>query len=724
MKISYNWLKELVDVGIAPRDLAAKLTMAGLAVDAVEEQGPNHNLDYVMEFDLTSNRPDCLSHLGIARETAALSGKPLRMPEAKIAESQTKTGDVTSVEILNPDLCPRYTARVIKGVKIGPSPAWLVERLEAMGQRSLNNVADITNYVMLEMGQPLHAFDLHRLRGERIVVRAAKPGERITTLDGEERELSSEMLVIADAERPVALAGIKGGEDSGITESTADVLLEAAYFTPWQVRATSKALGLSTEASYRFERGTDPQIVPAASDRASALIAEIAGGEVFAGLIDVYPHGTYGTYGTYGTHGSHESHKSHKSHKSHRTHETHGTQSGKRDWIRFRRARYTAVTGLQIELSEAERILRSLGFTVEAEVETDSLRAMAPSWRVDVSIEEDLIEEVARIAGYDNVENTLPGSAGAGAYLESEDRRRAARQTLTALGYHEAITFSFVNEETDAELSEYTPDLRLRLQNPIDETQSHMRTTLLGGLLRSLERNFNYGTRNVRLFEIGKVFLDAGDERPDEVEKIALVATGARNDADWRSANDRIDFYDVKGAVEVVAESLGLPALEFVPVEDMSLLHPGRAAVISLDGIQIGLVGQLHPRVAASFKFKQPVVVAELDFRELLNANRVEGRYSPLPKFPTVVRDLALLIGADVPYAEIERAIGELDIPELAGVRLFDLYAGKEMPQGKHSIALSLRYRAADRTLTDEQVNAMHERVVERLVKEFGAEVR
>lgn len=691
MNISYNWLKELVDIDLSPRDLATKLTMAGLAVDAVEEHGPEHDMDSVLEFDLTSNRPDCLSHLGIAREAAAVSGKALKTPKAKINEAKAKTGDVTSVEILNPDLCPRYTARVIKGVKIGPSPDWLVKRLEAMGQRSVNNVADITNYVMLEMGQPLHAFDLHQLRGERIIVRAARDGEKITTLDKEERDLTSEMLVIADAERPVALAGIKGGEDSGITETTTDVLLEAAYFAPAQVRATSKALGLSTEASYRFERGTDPEIVAAASDRASAMISEIAGGEVLSGLVDVYP------------------------------------QKPGRDWIRFRRARYALLTGLQIELGEAERILRSLGFTVEADVENDSLRAIAPSWRVDVSIEEDLIEEVARIAGYDNLKNTLPGSAGAGAYLPGEDGRRAARQTLTALGYSEAVSFSFVNAEIDAKVGDWpnvVDTARLALRNPIDETQAHMRTTLLGGLLNALERNFNHGTRNVRLFEIGKCFIDVEEERPREIERLALVATGARNENDWQAASARLDFFDIKGAVEAVAESLDLPALEFRPNEEVGYLHPGRAAAISLNSNTIGQVGQLHPRVAAVYKFKQPVFVAELNLGKMLLADRAEVRYHPLPKFPTVVRDIALLINTDVLFADVERAINALEIPELVGVKLFDLYAGRELPQGKHSIALSLRYRAADRTLTDEEVNAAHERVVKTLTRQFGAEVR
>jgi phenylalanyl-tRNA synthetase beta chain len=619
--------------------------------------------------------------------------KAARTPEAKFIEGKTRTKDVTSVEILAPELCPRYTARVIKGVKIGPSPDWLVRRIESVGQRSVNNVADITNYVMLEMGQPLHAFDLHQLRGERIVVRRAGSGERITTLDGEERSLTPEMLVIADAERPVAIAGIKGGEDSGITEKTVDVLLEAAYFAPPQTRATSKTLGLSTEASYRFERGTDPEIVAKASDRAAALIAEIAGGEVLGGLVDVYP----------------------------------GKAS--RKWIEFRRARYTILTGLRIELGEAERILRSLGFVVEAEIENDRLRAMAPSWRVDISIEEDLIEEVARIAGYDKLKNTLPGSAGAGAYLPGEDSRRAARLTLTALGYNEAINFSFVNGETDRILSGARGDRRLALLNPIDETQAHMRVTLLGGLLASLERNFNYGARNARLFEIGKCFTDSHRERPYEAEWLGIVATGARNEDDWASSKSgsgagSLDFYDLKGAVESVVEAIGMPALEFEPYDFDDFLHPGRKAMALLDAEIIGVIGQLHPRIAAQYKFKQPVLVADLNLSSMVVAERTKVRYHPLPKFPTVVRDLALLIDTGVRFASVELAINELKIPELVGVKLFDLYAGKELPPGKHSIALSLRYRAANRTLTDEEVNAAHDCVINMLKRKFGAEVR
>ncbi|MFN7945482.1 MAG: phenylalanine--tRNA ligase subunit beta [Blastocatellia bacterium] len=686
MKISYNWLKEFVEIDPAPRDLATKLTMAGLAVDAVEAHGG----DFVLELDLTSNRPDCLSHLGIAREVAVLTGQKLHLPEAKFTEASVRADEVTSVEIHNPELCPRYTARVIRGVSIGPSPQWLVDRLERLGQRSVNNVADITNLVMLELGQPLHAFDFQMLRGRRIIVRAAHPGERMTTLDGEEREFTSEVLVIADAERAVAIGGVKGGEDSGITDATTEVLLEAAYFTPSQIRATSKALGLATEASYRFERGTDPEIVPLASARAAALIAQLAGGEVLGGLIDVYP-----------------------------------LKPAPRKVV-MRRAKYEALTGLQIELSEAERILRALGMEPETDVQAEAVRATAPSWRIDIAIEEDLVEEVARISGYEKLKTTLPGSAGAGAYLPGEKERRAVRQTLTSLGFNEAVSFSFVNAEADAAFSNVPAEARLLLNNPIDERQAQMRTTLCAGLLSALAHNFNHGSRNVRLFEMGKCFQQSADdqERPLEIEKLGLVMTGARNEADWRVASERVDFYDLKGAIEAMAESLGFGALTFKAIKNISYLHPGRAAVISAGSSVIGYLGQLHPQVSAGYKFKQPVFLAELNFSEMLLTPQVEVRYSPLPKFPTVTRDLAVLIDEQVEYAAIEQAILALDLSELVSLRLFDLYKGQELPAGKHSMALSLKYRAADRTLTEAEINAAHERIVELLRVKFAAEQR
>ncbi|NOT62911.1 MAG: phenylalanine--tRNA ligase subunit beta, partial [Acidobacteria bacterium] len=611
MKVSYNWLKEFVDINLAPRELAERLTMVGLAVDAVETHGD----DAVLEIDLTSNRPDCLSHLGVAREVSAIVGQPLKFAgaSAKQGDATLKTAELTSVEITAPELCPRYTARLIRGVKVGPSPGWLVKRLEVMGQRSVNNIADITNYVMLALGQPLHAFDFDMLRGKRIIVRRAVEGEKIVTLDGEERTLTNAMLVIADAERPVALGGIKGGEDSGITDKTTDVLLEAAYFTPAPIRATSKALGLATEASYRYERGTDPEIVAVASDTAAWLIAELAGGTVSDELIDVYP--------------------------------GKDAVQAKRKAVTMRLAKYRALTGLDVELNEAARILTALGMLPKIDEANQSLAVAAATWRIDINIEEDLIEEVARISGYDKLQTSLPGSAGAGALLPGENERRAVRRALTGLGFHEAVSFSFVNAANDALFSVVSEADRVMLDNPIDVELDLMRTNLLGGLLGALAHNFNHGTRNVRLFEFGKCFA-AGSERPVETERLAFVMTGARNADDWQAAKTALDFYDVKGALETVLNAAGV-TVQIAASEDLpTYLHPGRAAILSRGAESSrhagGQIGQLHPRIAAQYKFKQPVFVAELDFGALLSGERTEARYRPLPKFPQAQRDVAL----------------------------------------------------------------------------------
>lgn len=687
MKISYNWLKDLVKFDATPQELSEKLTMVGLAVDAVEQIGD----DYVLELDLTSNRPDCLSHLGVARDTGAIFDSEASLPEYRHAvESKEKCNKLAKVEILNPELCPRYTARIIRGVKIGPSPEWLVKRLEAMGQRSVNNIADITNYVMLETGQPLHAFDLHELKGQSIIVRTAKDKERITTLDGEERELTSQMLVIADAERAVALGGIKGGEDSGITDKTTDVLLEAAYFTPAQVRATAKALDLSTEASYRFERGTDPEIPPVASAIAAAMMHNLAGGEVLSGIIDVYP------------------------------------SPVSKSPIKLRIVRYKSLIGLDVEINTAATILQRLGFKVKQFKKEGYLLAEPPTWRTDISIEEDLIEEVARIIGYGSIKSSLPGNAGAGAYLEFEERRITLRESLMSSGFHEAISFSFVNVDIDKLFSAVDDSARWQLMDPIDETQSHMRTTMLGGLIKSLDHNFNHGMRNVRLFELGKCFSKDSSGNPFEIEKLGIVATGARNENDWNDISAKLDFFDFKGIVEAVLERIGILNASFLPVTSVSCLHPGRAAIISGEGGQqeLGVLGQLHPNTASQFKFKQPVFIAELDLALLFSAKRFEARYKPLQKFPTVIRDLALLIDKSVSYSSIRESILELAIPELTKIDIFDLYEGKELPTGKHSIALSICYRSDDRTLTDEEVNKAHSTVIKQLTDRFNAELR
>ncbi len=682
MRVSYRWLKELVDFDLSPRELAERLTQVGLAVDRVEEKDG----DFLLELDLTSNRPDCLSHLGVAREIAVLCGTSVRYPEAHLEEDDEETARVTSVEIQDPDLCPRYVARVIRGVRVGPSPPWIAERLERLGQRSINNVTDITNLVLLELGHPLHAFDLEKLIGRRIVVRRARAGELLVTLDGVKRTLREDMLVIADAARPVALAGIMGGEETGISETTRDVLLESAYFHPLSIRRTARALAMSTEASYRFERGADYGAPRRAADRAAGLIQKVAGGRVLRGALDVYPHPL------------------------------------RREPVRLRRQRVRRLLGFDVPWEEALRILGALGFHVER-ADSEQLWATPPSFRVDIDGEDDLVEEIARHVGYEAIPMTLPAWNGYGELLPGEEKRRAVRAVLSALGFSEAITFSFVNEQWDALFR--GEEVRVcRLKNPLDETRAQLRTSLLPGLLESVLRNLHHGVRSVRLYEIGRCFFAGGmGERPQERERLGLVATGLLNERAWREHQRPFGFYEMKGALEALLDKLRLRRITF-DTSPQEYLHPGQSARLLLEGEVIGDFGQLHPRVAALFKFKQPVFVAELDLEKLLRAEGEAIRYQPLPRFPAVVRDFSLLVPRGVSYAEIERSIAELGIPEIADVRLFDVYVGPNIPAEKRSLSISVRLQAEDRTLTEEEITEIQARLLAHLRERFRIEPR
>ena len=682
MKVSYRWLKELVDFELSPRELAEKLTMVGLAVDRVEEVDG----DVLLELDVTSNRPDCLSHLGVAREIAVLCGTSVRYPETRLEEDEEETVRVASVEIRDPDLCPRYVARVIRGVRVGPSPRWVVERLERLGQRSINNVADITNLVLLELGHPLHAFDLEKLIGRRIIVRRARAGELLVTLDGVKRTLREDMLVIADAVRPVALAGIMGGEETGVSETTRDVLLESAYFHPLSIRRTARALAMSTEASYRFERGADVEAPRCAADRAARLIVEVAGGRILRGAIDVYPN------------------------------------PRPRAPVRLRRQRLRRVLGMDVPWDEAVRLLRALGFHIER-ADGEEVWAIPPSFRVDIDGEDDLVEEVARHIGYDAIPTTLPQWNGYGELLPGEEKRRALRTILSALGFSEAITFSFVPESWDALFrSEETRVCRLR--NPIDETRAQLRTSLLPGLLESLLHNLHHGVRSVRLYEIGICFFAREEgERPIEREQLGLVATGLLNERAWQDHHRPFGFYEMKGTLEALLEKLRVRPVAF-QTSPQEYLHPGQSARLLVGGEPIGDFGQLHQRIAALFKFKQPVFVAELDLEKLLQKESEAIRYRPLPRFPTVVRDFSLLVPREVTYAEIERGIAELGIPEIVEVRLFDVYTGPNIPADKRSLSISVRLRAEDRTLTEEEIAAIQVRLLAHLRERFRIEPR
>lgn len=681
MIVSFNWLKELVGIDLPPEALAERLTIVGIAVDRIEKTAD----DVIFELDLTSNRPDCLGHVGVAREISLICDTPLRIPEARFEDTDPPISDLTSVEIEDLDLCPRYTAKLIKGVKIGPSPEWLVRRLETVGQRSVNNVADATNYVLFELGHPTHAFDVHRLVGHRIVVRRARAGETLVTLDGQKRALTASTLVIADAENPVALAGVMGGQDSEITERTADILLESAYFLPSSIRATSRALGLSTEASYRFERGADFSMVLHAAQRCAQLIQQVAGGEIVRGTIDV------------------------------------NRMPEPPRPITLRRSRIKALSGLDVSPEQVEKILKSLGFHIERLLNRDQWMVMPASFRRDVEIEEDLVEEIARHSGYDRIALTLPPSSGSGHYQPSEEKQRTVRQTLATLGFHEAISFSFVDGRRAMRFRE-EPEAVVRIRNPIVESVEEMRTTLLGGLLDAVERNFSHGERDLKLFEFGKCFRPAPSRHAEQL-MLAATMTGLRNPLDWRSHFAGVAFEDVKGILEIVLGRLGCHDFR-LRRERVRYLHPGRSAVIEVNGSVVGVIGQLHPSLLEDQKVKQAVYAIEIDFQSLLDHTAAPARYQPLPRFPSVTRDLSFVVPEGVEYGELASAIRGLGIGELRAVSLFDVYSGKGVEAGFVSMSVNLVFRADSRTLTDEEAGEAMRRVVGLLERDFHATLR
>jgi len=689
MLISYNWQRELTGTTLDPQAVRERLTHAGLAVDAVEARDG----DFVLDVEVPSNRGDCLSHLGIARELAVIERSKVQSPKSTIDKSQGKTSESASVEISDPDLCMRYAARVVRGVKIAPSPEWLVKRLEVLGQRPINNVADITNFVLHEFGQPLHAFDLAKLGRQSIVVRRAAKGEAIKTLDGVERKLDPDMLVIADATRPVAVAGVMGGADSEISNATQDVLIESAWFDSASVRRTAKLLGLHTEASHRFERGVDPEGVISALHRCIALICEIAGGVATEDVLDVYP-----------------------APFASRT-------------AALRPERVAAITGLQVSRAEILRILTELGFEISEDSPT-KLIFTVPSWRHDVSIEEDLVEEVARHTGYEKIKTELPPASLAGEYHSSERRKRALRRAMSASGFNEAICLSFTELTEDFELipaldgGQGEPLAPVVLRNPIIEDASRMRQTLLAGLLNSIRHNLNHGNRDISLLETGRVFgVTRPGELPLEREAFALCATGGAVMADRQQADRELDFFDLKGALESAVALMNLPPVDF-EIAGIKHLRPGQSAAVSIRGTRVGSIGRLAEPLSSAYKFRQPVYLSEVDLSTLLEIEELPVLYSSLPRFPSIVRDVSLLIDRKVTVADLLRAAREEKAEHFVDAHFVGTYEGEGIPDSKWSVTLRFEYRADERTLRDEEVEEIHWPLVESLKAKFNAEVR
>jgi phenylalanyl-tRNA synthetase beta chain len=690
MLISCDWLKEITPAELSPEALRERLTMVGLAIDAVER----HGNDAVLDVEVPSNRPDCLSHVGVGREVAVIARTQLHLPEIKAFKTEGRAADLTSVEIKDADLCPRYAARLVRGVKIGPSPEWLAKRLETIGQRPINNVADITNYVLHELGQPLHAFDFHKLAGPRIVVRRAVAGEKLKTLDGVERELTSDMLVIADAQRPVALAGIMGGEESEISNTTTDVLIESAYFDPNSVRRTARQLGMDTEASRRFERGADCEGVLRAQERCVQLICELAGGVATEDSIDIYPR----------TFVSRE--------------------------LTLRPQRVPELTSLSVEPADVLRILTGLGFKVTPQGE--QFLCTVPSWRIDVEQEEDLVEEVARHTGFDKIGSELPPSSASGEYQPSEMKQRLLRRALNAFGFDEAINFSFVERETQFQSlpslpadGDATGGHQPLLKNPIIEEAAFMRATLLPGLLNSLRHNLNHGIRDVRLFEIGRVFGPILDgELPDERLSLGLVAAGGALEANKAQAERDFDFFDVKGALETAIDWMSLTPLTFTPASSPHL-REGQSARIKLsDGTEIGTIGRLAESVAASYKFRYPVYVMEVDLDALISGPAKTVQYYSLPRYPSVVRDISLLVNRSIALDDLLATVREKHVLDFRGVKLVGTFEGGNIPSSKRSVTLRLEYRSDERTLRDEEVEERHAQLTSSLLETFSAQQR
>ena len=641
--------------------------------------------DVVLELEVTANRPDCFSILGVAREVAAFSGTTVVEPDVSYPEDGPPIEEQATVEIADPELCARYTGALLTGITIGPSPDWMQERLTRAGMRPINNIVDVTNYVMLETGQPLHAFDLDKVANRHIIVRQAAPGERHVTLDGVERTLQPPIVVIADPEKAVGLGGVMGGANTEVTEETRTILLESASFHPFNTRHTGEALKLRTDASLRFEKGWRPGLPPVGLRRAMKLMLEIAGGVAAKGIIDVFP----------------------------------GGQDAKR--ITLTAARMEKVLGVSIPMAEAARTLTSLGFSC-SNVGDDSLEAVAPPWRADIGIEDDLVEEVVRIIGYDQVPTTplatpIPLSQPDPAQAVKE----GVRDLLASIGMQEIITYSMVSgqalELAHRGVEPATPPMRAF--NPISAEHEFLRTSLRPGLLRTLAANQRHEGLPQWYFEVGKEFLFYGEGLPDERQKAAGVLSGPGAQASWAAQEAAAGFYDAKGVVESLCTRLGLTP-SFEPLDD-PFYYPGRAAAISAGGQRIGELGEVHPEALEAFDVRgEGTVYFEVDLASLTAAvPQEERRFRGPSVYPEALRDLALVVGVDVPAARVQEVIEQH--PLVAHATLFDVYAGEQLGADVRSLAYRVSLQARDRTLTAEDVQRAMDRLLSRLERELGA---
>lgn len=657
--------------------------------------------DTVLDLEITPNRPDCLSMASMAREVGAMYRVPVTYPakDLVVDESLPSVDDLASVTVEDSARCPRYTARVIKNVKVGPSPEWLAKRVQAAGARSINNIVDVTNYILFLLGQPLHAFDYDKLvdgSGKaNVVVRAAQDGEVLETLDGEKRELTSDMTVIATPDSAVALAGVMGGLDTEVTDGTTTILLESATFERGRTSRTSRNLGLISESSLRYERGVDDNTCDEFSQFAAALMAEVSGGSVCPGVIDVY-----------------------------------GQQSKPVD-LTLRVKRCQGMLGDEIPAEEMKDILERLGCEVSATDDPDVLSVVAPTFRPDLEREIDLYEEVLRLYGMDRIPATMPGGRGRyGTRSEAQVKTDLINDTMRASGLNETMTYSFVDPADLERLRMPTDGLGIpvELLNPMTTDQSVMRQTIIPGLLRSVAHNQARGVKNIQLYETGTVFFGAeGKKQPREKQRLAAVLAGSWGDPTWSTKPAAFDFFDGKGVVENLVRELCIPKVRFkaLEAEDAPFLQPGRAAQVLAGGAILGWVGEIHPLAVKAFGAEAPVVAFELDLDALIKASKLSRPYVDVPVYPAVTMDQAFVVSEDVTAERMMQVITSAGGKLLDSVHLFDVYRDPiRVGAGKKSMAFSLEYRAADRTLTAEEVDKQHNKLVAKVAKATGAEIR
>lgn len=643
--------------------------------------------DTIFNMEVTPNRPDCLSILGLAREISALTRVTLRMPDLAYPETGAPISESVTVEIQDPDLCPRYSAALITGVKIGPSPEWLTKWLVSYGMRPINNIVDITNFVMLEFGQPLHAFDFSKLLGRGIVVRRARRDEKITSLDGVERGLSRDMLVIADKERAVAVAGIMGGANSEVSEDTTVILLESASFKPTSIHYTGRTLGMPSEACVRFERGLSSGITIPALQRATQLIVQLGGGQAAKGIIDVYP------------------------------------GKAERPSIRLTVAEVKRVLGVDFTVEQMVETLTALGFECQSNAASASVMAKAPYWRSDINLPADLVEEVARVRGYDLIPTTLLAQP-----IPRQDAapitglKRRVRAALVGHGFQEIFSYTLVGMDTLVKLtpqSRKPEPLPARLANPTSAEQEYLRPTLRANLLGALAMNRGALEEGLRLFEVGKVYVPKEASLPLEPDMLCGVIAGRRGQQWWGDGAGNADFFDAKGIIESLLGKMGITA-RFEPATDEGM-HPLRQAAITVAGKPLGVIGEVHPAVCGHFEVPGAVYLFEIDLAELL-PHLGHRQYQPIARFPATVRDIAILVDVAVPHQKVVDIIRAVSL--VTDVALFDVYVGEQVPAGKKSLAYRLTYQSPNRTLKDDEVSRVQEQILKRLAIELGAELR